>query len=176
MKSHWILLLTLSMFILAGCGQNQSPTSTPGETLPATPAESQKDATQPADLSTPEAVTPPKAGDTPSAPRQIVEKARVDLSKQTGVDASQIRIVEARAVNWPDAGLGCPQPDMMYAQVVTKGYWIVLEADGKKYPYHTDQGEQVILCTGDSVDPNSMPLLPANPDDIDDGQPWVPVK
>jgi hypothetical protein len=34
---------------------------------------------------------------------------------------------------------------MMYAQVITPGYRIVLEADGKTYTYHTSQSH-VVLC------------------------------
>jgi hypothetical protein len=119
----------------------------------------------------------PETGNAPSAPRKIVEKAKSDLVKRFGVDASQIRVVEARAVDWPDTSLGCPQPDMVYAQVITPGYWILLEAEGRQYPYHTDQNEQIILCLRDPADPEApLPLIPINPGEIDDGQPWVPVE
>jgi hypothetical protein len=127
--------------------------------------------------STPETsdVQLPEKGDVPSAPRKIVEKAKSDLVKQFGVDASQIRVVEARAVDWPDASLGCPQPDMTYAQVVTPGYWVLLEVEGRQYPYHTDQNEQVTLCLRDPSNPQAPSLIPVIPGEIDDGQPWVPV-
>jgi hypothetical protein len=42
-----------------------------------------------------------------------------------------------RAVEWRDGSLGCAQAGMMYPQVITPGYRIVLSADGVKYEYHT---------------------------------------
>ena len=47
-----------------------------------------------------------------------------DLSKRTGLPKSDIKVVSVEAVQWPDTSLGCPQPDMMYAEVVTPGYRI----------------------------------------------------
>lgn len=109
-------------------------------------------------------------------PRELVEKARADLSEHLGISTEQIRVVEARAVDWPDASLGCPQPDMAYATVITPGFWILLEADGVSYPYHTDNGEQVILCLGDPSDPDTpRQIIPIKPGEIDDGEPWMPV-
>jgi hypothetical protein len=68
-----------------------------------------------------------------------------DLSKRTGVPKSDIKVVSVEAVQWSDTSLGCPQPDRMYAQVVTPGYRIVLEAGGQTYEYHS-AGVGVGLC------------------------------
>jgi hypothetical protein len=35
---------------------------------------------------------------------------------------------------------------MMYAQVITPGYLIILAAEGQQYEYHTDQAANVVLC------------------------------
>ncbi len=72
--------------------------------------------------------------------------AIADLSEQTGLPAGDIRLVSMEAVQWSDASLGCPQEGFMYAQVVTPGYLIVLEAQGQQYEYHTDQATNVVLC------------------------------
>ena len=69
-----------------------------------------------------------------------------DLSEQTGVSPGQITLVSMEAVEWSDSSLGCPQPGFMYAQVITPGFKIVLEADGQEYTYHTDQGSNAVLC------------------------------
>lgn len=117
--------------------------------------------------------------DTDLVSREVVEKAKADLSKRFDVNIGRIHIMEARAVTWPDASLGCPQPDMVYAEVLTPGYWILLEADGKQYPYHTDQVDQLILCLGEAPGEGTtdrpLPVIPVNPDEIDDGEPWIPV-
>jgi hypothetical protein len=109
-------------------------------------------------------------------PRELVEKARADLSEHLGISTEQISVVEARAVEWPDASLGCPQPEMMYATVITPGFWILLGVDGVTYPYHTDAEEQVILCQYNLSDPDGpRPFIPIDPGEIKDGEPWMPV-
>jgi hypothetical protein len=72
--------------------------------------------------------------------------AIADLSKQVGLSADQITLVSMEAQEWGDTSLGCPQPGMMYAQVITPGYLMVLEAQGQQYKYHTDQRTSVIWC------------------------------
>jgi hypothetical protein len=76
---------------------------------------------------------------------QATNAAIDDLSKRTGIPRSDIKVVSVEAVEWPDASVGCPQPGMMYAQVITPGYRIVLEAGGKTYEYHSG-GTGVVLC------------------------------
>jgi hypothetical protein len=34
----------------------------------------------------------------------------------------------------------------MYLQVITPGYRVILEAQGKQYTYHTDTRRQVVPC------------------------------
>ena len=72
--------------------------------------------------------------------------AKADLAEQTGVPVDKIKLVSMEAVDWNDTSLGCPQEGFMYAQVITLGYLIVLEADGQQYEYHTDQTTNVVLC------------------------------
>ncbi len=111
--------------------------------------------------------------------RKMVEKARADLGEYLNLTAEQIHVVEIQATSWPDTSLGCPRPDMKYATVVTPGFWILLEANEIKYPYHTDQSDSVLLCLGDSDDLESgtapRPVFPVDPGQIQDGIPWVPV-
>lgn len=187
MRNHWISLVTLLAFVLAGCGasqingQNENPTQSSQETLLVPAIEPQFTKTKhpaPSPSSTP--TTPndqvPEVENATFASRKIIEKTKTDLVEKIGINANQIRVTEARAVIWQDASLGCPQSDMAYAQIITPGYWILLEADGKQYPYHTDQNGQFILCLGNSSDPGSeLPVIPVVPGEIDDGQPWMPV-
>ena len=69
-----------------------------------------------------------------------------------------IFLFNANAVEWPDASLGCPQVDVTYAQVITPGYQIQLEANGQVYTFHTDETDQVILC--DARGPDEIYLPP----------------
>jgi hypothetical protein len=96
--------------------------------------------------------------------------SRESLSQHLGLAIAEITILEIEPVTWPDASLGCGQPDKVYAQVLTPGFFIRLEAKGQQYIYHTDESSTVILCTGEA-----LPVFPVTPGEIDDGQPWMPV-
>jgi hypothetical protein len=72
--------------------------------------------------------------------------ASADLAKRLGLAPEAIKLVSAEEVQWSDASLGCPQPGMMYAQVITPGYRVVLEAGGHVYEYHADMGRFAVLC------------------------------
>jgi hypothetical protein len=130
---------------------------------------------------TPVPVSPTQAASTPADAvlQRLIEKAKADLVQQFAISADQIRVVEAREVTWPDASLGCPQPASAYAEVLTPGYWVLLEADGRQYPYHADQAEQLILCLSDTAGSGTpispFPPIPVNPTELKDGEPWVPV-
>jgi len=69
------------------------------------------------------------------------------LARRLDVSIQQIEVLSAEYVEWPDASLGCPQPGMMYAQVITPGYRIILSASGENYEYHTSL-RGVVLCEG----------------------------
>jgi len=81
---------------------------------------------------------------------RAVEQAKEDLACRRGIDKSNIGVVAVEAVNWPDTSLGCPQPDMMYAQVITPGYRILLSYADETYVYHTDRGSRVVYCQSGS--------------------------
>jgi hypothetical protein len=84
----------------------------------------------------------PGGGQAAEADR-IFHLARTDLAKRLGIEERAIKKVSVQAKTWPDASLGCPKPDEMYAQVETEGYLIELEAGGKKYAYHSDRKRAV---------------------------------
>ena len=60
------------------------------------------------------------------------------------VDPSTIVVVSEEQVDWPDACMGIETPGVMCAQVITPGYKIVLEANGKQYEYHTNESGSVV--------------------------------
>ena len=82
----------------------------------------------------------------PAEAKRVVELAMDDLIQKTGVALKAVRLVSVEAVQWSDASLGCPKPGMVYAQVITPGFLVVLEAMGDEYEYHTDEGRFVVLC------------------------------
>ena len=78
--------------------------------------------------------------------RFLVEMSRGDLAKRLGIAPDHIEVVEARAVMWPDASLGCPRPGMAYKQVPEDGALVRLSAGGRTYEYHSGGRRAPFLC------------------------------
>lgn len=76
---------------------------------------------------------------------RLVDRAMAELATEQNISLDQISFVELEAVEWPDASLGCPQDDMMAAQVITPGYRIVLETDSGTYQYHTGATDDSLI-------------------------------
>jgi hypothetical protein len=74
----------------------------------------------------------------------VVVAAVEDLAGRLGIEPDAVTVIDARAVTWPDGSLGCPEPGMMYTQVLVDGMLVVLEADGRHYEYHG--GDPLFLC------------------------------
>ena len=68
-------------------------------------------------------------------PSTVIEAAVADAASRAGVDPTEVTVVSAESVTFPDGGLGCPEPGMMYTQVLTPGYRVVVEAGGTEYDY-----------------------------------------
>lgn len=147
MKTRYILLVSLLTFALAACRARPQPTPIV-ETEPAGPEEEVATAT-PAQPASDESPLPePESSPLPTPLANPARAAAVDfLARELGVSADQITVVSSEAVDWPDASLGCPEPGVMYAQVITPGYKFVLEAGGETYEVHTDEhGNNVVRC------------------------------
>jgi hypothetical protein len=133
MKSQRIITGSLALLLtlfLAACG----PAAPAG---PETPVEA-----------TPGEVIPR------ALPEEQVEQVRnaaiAHLSTTTGIAQDAITVVSIEEREWPSSALGCPQPGMMYLEVITPGYLITLEAQGETFNVHTDaEGANVIVCEED---------------------------
>ena len=68
---------------------------------------------------------------------QLIERAKAEAATLTRTSADSVQVVSVEAVDWPDSSLGCPKAGMMYAQVITPGYKIVLETGGRTYEFHS---------------------------------------
>jgi hypothetical protein len=90
--------------------------------------------------------TPADAVQTSPATQPLVDMAREALANEVGIDMATIKLTQIEQVEWRDSSLGCPKPNMNYLQVITPGYRIVLEAQGRSYHYHTDMGKRVVRC------------------------------
>jgi len=76
----------------------------------------------------------------------LIDAAITDLMKRLSVTRDAIEVVSAQSVVWPDRSLGCPQPGMIYPQVLAEGYRIELRAKNQSYAYHGGEGRGPFLC------------------------------
>ncbi len=100
-------------------------------------------------ISSPTASPTPKVvgGSIPAGSDAQVAEVKNDAAKRLGVSADAVQITSVQEEQWGDTSLGCPEPGKMYAQVITPGYRITAEVQGKVYEYHTDRGSRVVLCS-----------------------------
>lgn len=81
----------------------------------------------------PEAATPPDL-----IARQLVSAA-------LGVPLQSTRVVSSTPREFVDASLDCPAPGMAYAQVLTPGHAVIVEADGRRFDVRV-AGNSGLIC------------------------------
>jgi hypothetical protein len=105
------------------------PTATPTLTPVVTPTLTEK--------------TPPMQGEVPQG---ILEAILAEAAKLAKVAREKLVIVRAESVVWNNGALGCPQPGMMYTDALVNGYWVVIDAGGKRYDFRVGGGGSFRLC------------------------------
>jgi hypothetical protein len=70
-----------------------------------------------------------------SSQQDIVDRARRDLAQRLSLSEQKIALESVEQTDFPDAALGAPIEDEMSAQVITPGWRIRLQANGKTYEY-----------------------------------------
>jgi hypothetical protein len=149
MKPRLMLIVLLSTLLLAACGAPSAPPTVPTappSVLP-TMAPSVLPTQPPSPLPGGGLVTRPEADVWKDAPAAALN-SRADLAQRLQVDPDTIALISVEHVDWPDACMGIEAPGIMCAMVITPGYRVILEADGKQYEYHTNEtGDVVRLAT-----------------------------
>jgi len=155
MKMQHLTLLSLLILALVACGPHTQPTPE-DEAVTDTPAQPVLD-----DEAGPDTPAQPAPGESPLPKLEtnsisplpipslnpVAGAAVAYLAAELDVSPQEVTVLSFEAVQWSDASLGCPQPGMMYAQVITPGYRLLLQAKGKEYEIHTDQtGQVVVIC------------------------------
>lgn len=82
----------------------------------------------------------------PESMQAFVEQILADAAAQSGAAREAVFVVSIENVMWNSAAIGCPQPDFAYAQVVTNGYRILVDAAGTTMSYHTNGTRRFIYC------------------------------
>ena len=133
------ILLAVSIALLAGCvpiqpstiGSTPATASTPEQTLV-------PDTTR--------VITQENRMEVSLPTNPIVVEAMKDLGIRLGVSLDQILVLRSENVTWPDSGIGCPKPGMMYTQVQQDGMRIILSVAEKSYEYHSGGSRGLFLC------------------------------
>ncbi len=78
--------------------------------------------------------------------QQAIGRAKADLAVRLGIAENQISEQSIENVDFPDMSLGAPVADEMSAQMITSGFRIRLNANGKTYEYRAGtEGDQLRL-------------------------------
>ncbi len=136
----WLLSAPILAVLAAACGSvvegqatpppvTSSPT--PAKLLPAVPSPSPRSESS-------------STAEVQAAVDAALRDAAGRLSLATGAGDIHVQQVEAR--QWPDSSLGCPRQGVMYSQIVTPGYLIVISAAGKQLEYHADSRGRIVFC------------------------------
>lgn len=56
------------------------------------------------------------------------------------VPETEVTLVSVEAKDFGDPSLGCPSPGMAYAQVITPGHRVIVEADGRRFDVRVSGG------------------------------------
>ena len=86
------------------------------------------------------------AGDTHEGAALAIEAAFAAVQAMGGPPASELDVIEVRAVDWPNACLGIDTPGVACTQVITPGYIVFLDAGWGPYTFHADTHGNVVLA------------------------------
>jgi hypothetical protein len=131
-----VLVMAIVTVLLAACGQPAAdsgarPSESPLPTAPVSPI---------SPLPVPQLES--------SLETQKLSELRVQVAEQLGLPDKALTLLSAEQVTWRDMSLGCPQPGMAYAQVVTPGWRAVfVDAEGQEYDVHTTENlKWFVIC------------------------------
>lgn len=138
------LVAVAAALLVAGCGaEDGMDGSTPDASTSSGPSSGPSPTAGPSPTVGASATARPSPT---SAPTGAAALAAEDLADRLGVAVDVVEVTRVEEVTWRDASLGCPQPGMAYAQVLTNGTLVVLEVDGTTYEYHAGGPRAPFLC------------------------------
>lgn len=81
-----------------------------------------------------------------SQPKEV-SLAKQALAQKLGISETLILLSQIEETEWNDASLGCPQKRLVYPQVITPGYRILLQYNTAIYEYHSNKLGTIVFCT-----------------------------
>lgn len=138
-----LIALALVAAILVACADAADDSvseSTPNDTATTTTVRDDRQVT-------PTTVGPfdPSVG---SVPDEKLDPLVTDAAERGAVGVESVVVVRSQQVVWSSPALDCPEPGVSYAQVLTNGYWVVLQAGDAEYDYRAEIEGDFRLCVG----------------------------
>lgn len=161
MKTSALVIGVVLTLLLAACVAPPPAAAPPAATEPpATPA--------PTPTPTPAIDIPPAESEPPAAtgPSAIVDAAVQFAADELNVDPASIQVISVDSVDWNNSCLGAAAPTEMCLEVITPGYRVLLDVDGKEVAVHTNRDASYMRLAdpaqgAPSVKPVSIPWDPA---------------
>ncbi len=127
-------------------------TATPEPTL--TPRPPSRPTSTPLPTTTPSPKPVLEVAPVPTAGELATLNAVALAATELGLPADEFSVHSVEAVDWSDTSLGCPEPGVLYAQVIVPGWEISLVHEDRLFKFHADEaGDQVITCDPSVVGP-----------------------
>ena len=83
-----------------------------------------------------------RPGKVASRPEAVAVSA---VAAQSGLTPDQLVVISLEAMNFADGSLDCPQPGIAYPQVITPGYWVLLEGGSQSFDVRVS-GDRGRIC------------------------------
>jgi hypothetical protein len=87
------------------------------------------------------------AAESSVAAAKVSEQARAEAARQLKAQPGEFTVVTVEPTQWTDSSLGCGKPGARSAQVMTKGYMVVLERQGRRHQVNI-AGSHAVMCDG----------------------------
>jgi hypothetical protein len=101
-------------------------------------------------------IAPTTPTSTPDVTLPSVIAAREDLAERFGLQLDEIGVVSVSAQEWSDSCLGVTYlgQEEECAEAIIPGYEMVLELDGGRYFYRTDDSGSIVRIAGLDLSPD----------------------
>jgi len=86
-----------------------------------------------------------RAEDSSTAAQAASEQARNEAARQLKAQSSEFTVVAIEPTQWSDSSLGCPKQGSKSTQVLSNGYTVMLERQGRRHQVNV-AGSHAVMC------------------------------
>lgn len=100
---------------------------------------------------------------TATMPREVRRAVVADAAKRFKVAESAVVLVHAEKFVWSDSALGCPEPGVIYTQMLVHGFRVVAKTSAGSLTYNTDSGDRAVICGAHGMKTDTAPVMDNEP-------------